>query len=141
MKKNGKMDLFYELKGVLENLLEELGIKDYKFERESETTSIVKVKGERVGIFGLFRSYLFMINFQIKDCVFAFDLDFERLLRHVSAAKKFTPIPKYPAVELDFSISVPKETLWEDVEHTIRKASRLIKEVKLFDVYKGRQVG
>ncbi len=139
--KRGKVDLFYKLKGVLENLLAGLGISDFVFEKETERGGIIKVCGKKVGSLGLVKSYLFLVNFGIKDLVFAFDLDFEELAKHISESKSYTAIPKYPAIELDLSVVVLKDTSWLEIQNFVQEVDKLVRKVELFDVYKGKRIG
>jgi len=139
--KRGKDDLFYKLKGVLENLLTGLGISDFVFEKETERGSMIKVCGKKVGTLSLVKSYLFLVNFGITDPVFAFDLDFEELAKHVSESKSYTTIPKYPAIEFDLSVVVAREVPWLEIQTLVEKADRLVRKVELFDVYQGKRIG
>ncbi|MBU1145949.1 phenylalanine--tRNA ligase subunit beta, partial [Patescibacteria group bacterium] len=51
------------------------------------------------------------------------------------------PIPKYPGVELDLALIVSKKTVWDDVlKNIFETENKIVREVKLFDVYEGRGV-
>ncbi len=51
---------------------------------------------------------------------------------------EFEPLPKYPKVERDVSMVMQPEVKWSDIEATVRKASSLIDEVRVFDVYEAK---
>lgn len=144
--KKGKIDLFFELKGVIEGLLEELGVQNFQFQKKTpvffqrEAASTIQIEGKRIGFFGLLEPS-FVSRFQIREKVFAFDLDFEMLLPYVSSHKTYRPLPRYPAIEFDLSIIVPEKTFWQEIKNTIRKVNDLIRAIELFDVYKGKGIG
>ncbi len=79
--------------------------------------------------------------FQIKDNVFAAELDVERLLALVPKEKTFVPLPKFPPVDRDIAIVVNEDVLSEKVTEKIKMAGGdLIEELVLFDVYHGKQI-
>lgn len=145
VREGAKIDLFYEVKGILENLLRELGVTNFKFQKsesqyfDQTAQSEIQVQDKSIGIFGLIDSHL-SSNFQIKSKISAFDLDFNTLLSLVSKHKTYEPIPKYPAIELDLSVVVSEQTLWGDLKVKVRKVSSLIRKVELFDVYWGKAI-
>ena len=57
------------------------------------------------------------------------------------AAIVYTPIPKHPAVESDFSFVCGEETEAASVASAICSASPLVVSAKLFDVFRGPQIG
>src|SRR5690606_41448831 len=54
---------------------------------------------------------------------------------------RFVPLPRYPAVQRDMALLVPKAVPAAAVVETIRRAGgQLVESVSLFDVYEGPQV-
>jgi phenylalanyl-tRNA synthetase beta chain len=54
---------------------------------------------------------------------------------------EYKPLPKYPAVTRDIAMLVDEGVLVKQIERIItEKAGKILEEIKLFDVYKGKQV-
>ena len=74
--------------------------------------------------------------------VYAAVVDFDALFDASNQTKHYTPLPKYPASVRDFSF-VCEETLEVgSIFESVRRAGgKLVEDVKLFDIYRGAQVG
>ncbi len=69
-------------------------------------------------------------------------LDMSVLEELASFERTYRPLPKYPATERDIAIIVDDDVTVREIEDIIRqKGGRHLESVKLFDVYKGAQVG
>lgn len=80
-------------------------------------------------------------TFGIRHRVGVFGINFDELVKLYSDKRIYKPIPKYPSIELDVAVVVPRKTVWQEMSKTIFEVERhLIREVKLFDVYEGRGV-
>jgi len=72
----------------------------------------------------------------LKQSAVAFVLPFELLVEKANPQLKFIPVPKFPAIELDLSISVSSSAPWAEVEAVVRKAGgTLLRSIELFDIY------
>ncbi|MGH7150359.1 MAG: phenylalanine--tRNA ligase subunit beta, partial [Planctomycetota bacterium] len=57
-------------------------------------------------------------------------------------ARKFRPIPRFPAVKVDVALAVPEGVAAASVERAIREAAQgLADGVELFDLYRGSALG
>lgn len=54
--------------------------------------------------------------------------------------KNYTPLPKYPATERDIALVCDIDTEVQVLKNAIESASRLTRDVKLFDIYSGSQI-
>lgn len=142
---SGVKSSFYVLKGVIETLFNELGIKlDYKEEKQpffSDGFSFSLFKNDvKIGMLGEAHSKL-MDNFSLKEKTYIAEVDLELLLPFVLLKKKIQPLPKYPPVVRDVSFIVPDNISSEWIEKIIlEEAKELLENIKLFDYYKGKQV-
>ncbi len=142
----GKCD-FLDLKGVVENVLDRLGIKKAKFVRESENptfhpgkTAALQLRGKQIGVFGEIHPDVEEEYGLDTPCYIA-ELDLDALYEAADTKKVYTPIPKFPAATRDIAILVDDSVLAGDIEETIRKAGgALVEKVNLFDIYKGAQI-
>ena len=74
------------------------------------------------------------------DETYVCELNLTSLIAVRSSKIKFTPLPQYPSVSRDIALIVDRSVPASDIERTIFKASKLIKETKIFDVYEGEHV-
>jgi phenylalanyl-tRNA synthetase beta chain len=138
---------YLDLKGVVENLIDVLGVKNPSFKRQSENVSYhpgktadLYVGKERVGVLGEIHPDV-ADNYGIDTSVYVAELDLDVLYSNSNTLKKYRPLPKYPAVTRDIALLVEDAILVQEIEETIRKAGgNLVETVKLFDVYKGKQI-
>jgi phenylalanyl-tRNA synthetase beta chain len=73
--------------------------------------------------------------------VYMFELDFARMLEAVDEAKSYEPLPRYPAIERDVAMVLPRAVSIADVAELIEKTGgELVRSVTLFDVYEGLPV-
>jgi phenylalanyl-tRNA synthetase beta chain len=139
---------FYEAKDAAITLLNALNI-DYKFTvwrdnapkwAHSARTAQINSGGKTLGLVTELNSKI-QNSFGIKHKVGIFGINFDELAKLYSDKKLYRPIPKYPSIELDVAVIVPKKTVWQEMLKNIFEVDRrLICEVRLFDVYEGRGV-
>jgi len=138
---------FFDLKGDIEAMLEELRIREYKIERVTDNPSYhpgqcasVYFGDLFIGVFGQIHPEV-SANYGIDVPVFAAELDFENLLKSEGPDPEYAPLPRFPATTRDMAVvcdaSVPAGKLLETVKHA---ASSLLESVEIFDVYTGGQV-
>jgi phenylalanyl-tRNA synthetase beta chain len=138
---------FYDAKGVAESLAEALGVRDVSFAESGEPFPLhpgrradVLVDGEAVGWVGEFHPRAAKA-FDLPDRVAVGRVSLSPFL---SAATVAAPgeVSRYPAIERDVAVVVPANTPAAEVERTIRSAGgQRLESVRLFDVYRGEQVG
>ncbi len=81
---------------------------------------------------------------KLRQNVFVAELALEPLLKGVedaSAAKRFAPLPRYPAVERDFSLVLDDGTSFDDVSETIEQLGiPELHSIEAADLFRGGQV-
>lgn len=138
---------YLDLKGSVENILETLGIKKASFERESENitfhpgkTANLFLKKELAGVLGEIHPDA-RENYGIDTRCFVAELNLDVLYAASNTEKKYTPLPKFPAVSRDLALLVEDEVSVGQIEDIIIKSGgNIVETVKLFDVYKGKQI-
>jgi len=146
---NGQFD-FYDLKGILEMLFSELHVA---VEYEASThpsyrpgrTARVLLNGRQLGVMGELHP-LVVEQLDIRadgdQPVLAADIDLDALIPEIPTLYPYTPISPYPPVEEDLAVVVDKDVTTTAVEEVISKGGGyLLKDIRLFDVYEGEQVG
>ena len=138
-------DNFYRLKGIVEALFEELGIKNMpigpakkiKNEKLFHPNRIAGIgpKNNPLGFLGEVSPEILQ-SFAIENKVVIFALNFDRLAQLASNAKTYKPISKYPAIVEDLSFLIVEKTLMGKMIHLIKSISPLVQNVKLVSSYK-----
>lgn len=133
---------FYQAKGILESLLEELGIDKIQFEAYSSSkiwhpgrTAIVKTGGRRLGVIGEIQPQV-LRTFEVKNRVVIFEIDFSELTELVSQEKHYQPISRYPVIIEDLSFVIKPKTLVGEMIQLIKATSSIVQSVALLDAYK-----
>jgi phenylalanyl-tRNA synthetase beta chain len=142
----GNVD-YFDLKGIVENVIDTLGVYGAAFQREAENptfhpgkTAVAVTKKDQIGILGEIHPDV-NDNYGIDASCYIAVLDLDVLVRLSAPDKKYKPLPKYPAVSRDMAIIVDDGILVQQIEDIIRKqGSSMLENIVLFDVYKGSQV-
>ncbi|NFI95376.1 phenylalanine--tRNA ligase subunit beta [Clostridium botulinum] len=138
---------YLDLKGAVENIIDGLGIKNSKYERESENVSYHPGKTAKlvigknvVGTLG--EVHLDVTeNYGIDVPCFIAELNLDALYESADMDRKYKALPKFPAVTRDIALLVEDSILVQEIEECIRKAGgNLVEKVQLFDIYKGKQI-
>lgn len=138
---------YLDLKGIVENIVDGLGIAKAKYVRESENssyhpgkTAALMVRNKKAGILGEIHPDV-TENYGVDvDCYVA-ELDLDLLFEAATVVKSYKPLPKFPAVTRDIALLCDDSILVQEIEETIRKAGgNLVEKVQLFDIYKGAQI-
>ena len=81
-------------------------------------------------------------RFGVKQPVFAAEIDWNALFELVKRDKvAFKELPKFPEVRRDFALLLDEDVKYSDLEASARKAAKkLLKQVSLFDVYRGDKI-
>jgi phenylalanyl-tRNA synthetase beta chain len=137
---------FFTLKGIIEVILEALAIKGVYFSPAQRDglhpgrTAEVGFGTDVVGVMGEVHPDV-LDNFDIEERIYIAELDLDMLLDNGTLDRTYVALPKFPAVQRDIAITVPKYVLARDIENVIKKSGgKLIEDVKLFDVYEGSQI-
>ncbi len=144
----GNVD-FYTMKGIIEGALALGRIKNVQYESVTDNATfhpgrcarIVAADGEMLGIFGQFHP-LTAQNYGFTAPVYAAELDFDAIFEHCDTVIEYKPLPKFPASTRDFSFVCDEELEVGKLSAVIAKAGgKLVEDVKLFDIYRGTQLG
>lgn len=142
----GNVD-FYDLKGAADELLYRLGIDDYEYEpvRDDPSwhpgrTARLLINGKEAGILGEIHPEV-VRKFEAADRTYVAVLDIEPLVDNASIKVQYKSLPKFPSVTRDIALLVKDSILVKQLESVIRQRSgKIFEDLKLFDVYKGKQV-
>jgi phenylalanyl-tRNA synthetase beta chain len=135
-----------DLKGVVEELLESLGVFGVQYERRTEATAFflesaeVKMGKNVIGQMGQLLPPLGK-KYEARDAVYLAELDLDILLQRRTTNKSFKSLPQFPASERDVAMLVPEAVTHSDVLAIVKKAKPAnLVGTQLFDVFRGKNV-
>ena len=134
---------FYEIKGIVDFLLNRLGIAQVQYE-ETKANALWHAKRvaavHGLGLIGEI-SKGSTSRIKISKRVGAFYLDLEKLLHLVSEEKGYRPASRFPASTRDIALLVPRDVKVADVLNKINQVGgTLVDDVDLFDMYEGEGI-
>jgi len=117
---------FFIVKGLLEQLASDLGIKHLTYSSvvNAQLETEVKIGKELLGSIEILDNDL--INFE---------LNFELLIKHATLHRAYKPLKKYPPIIEDITIVVDDSITTGQIITAIKSADLLIQEVTLLDKY------
>jgi phenylalanyl-tRNA synthetase beta chain len=138
---------FYDVKGAVEALLEHLGITaefekgdDKSLHPARQAAIVIKDNGMKVklGVIGEVHPKV-ADAFEISETVGLFELNINSLLPFTSGVKTYETVSRFPSIYRDLALVVDAGVSHQMILDIIKRVS-LISEVRLFDVYSGKQV-
>lgn len=138
---------FYDLKGVVETLLDRLRVGDCTFAPTEHPTfqngraATVSVGGTEIGVLGEVHP-LVRENFDLPEQrVCLLEIDLEALLAQVPSVYYYQAVSRFPAAVRDLALIVEESVPAVQVRDAMAKAGgKLLQKVELFDVYRGEQI-
>jgi phenylalanyl-tRNA synthetase beta chain len=137
---------FFDLKGIAETLLREMGICNVSFKYAKDETfsastcASIEIERDAAGIIGVPAKKV-LSNFDIKEAVYICEISVDAIIKYADLKKRFVEPPKYPSVFRDISIIAAKNVLNADLVGLMRAtASEMLKDIKLIDQYEGKQI-
>ena len=140
----GEGTSFFTLKGQLEAIFAGLRTQKATYAAVKNNPSYhpgrcasVSVGGVEIGVMGQVHPVVAK-NYGIDVEVYCAEISFTKLLGLMLPDATYTPLPKYPTVTRDLSLVCTEDVTVADVENTITAAAgKLLRGVKLFDIYRG----
>ena len=137
---------FYNLKGTVAAILKVLGITSDAIEvlqvSKLDNHIVFKLNGQIIAGAGAVNRGM-LEKFSIKQPVFFAGFDWE-VLSKLAAAKKpdVKAISKFPVIQRDLALIVPKQLRYEEVEKTVQKIKPdTLQEIRLFDIFESEKLG
>jgi len=133
----GSIDYFY-FKGLLENLFKSLRIQPNNL-MESSSHLLHPGKAAEIPGLGLIGGVHpdILLNYEIKRPVYFIEIDLDALFEQYSPNAAYKPLPKFPAIDRDIAMFVPKGLQHIMIMSLIKKTGEgLVEKVFLFDKYK-----
>jgi phenylalanyl-tRNA synthetase beta chain len=137
---------FFAAKGLLAAVLDTLRVA-WSVEAAVEPflhpgrSARVLAGGEAVGWVGELHP-LVARAWELDGTVAAFEVDLDRVVSHAVAVPRYEDLTSFPPVRQDLAVIVGEDVAAADVIGAVRGAGgKLLQGVRVFDVYRGEQVG
>ncbi len=139
---------FFTIKGTVEAILKALRTQDAVFYPCADDPSYhpgrcagVRAGEQHIGVVGQIHPAV-AANYGVDGELYCAELSVEALLAARGADPEYAPLPKYPPITRDIAVVCGEEVTVGALESAIRKGARgLLKQVSLFDIYRGKSVG
>ena len=143
----GADETFFTLKGELEAIFKGLRVKKASYSAVKDNPSYhpgrcakVTIDGVGVGVIGQVHPVVAK-NYGIDVDVYCAEINFTAILGLLLPDATYTPLPKYPSVTRDLALICDETVTVADAENVIAAhAGKLLRGVKLFDIYRGTGV-
>ena len=154
----GNVD-FYGLKGIVEDIFEELKIRHYEIlpcefkEGANLVTGTskemfhpgrcaeIRLKGEVIGRLGEVHPNVSK-NFKCPERTYIACLNIAMLEACSVDREEYKKLPKFPEITRDISFTLPRDIMVKQIEDILKqRGGKILESFKLFDVYQGKQVG
>ena len=137
-------DIFYQAKGVLENMARYCHMEELKLEQiekpgwaDKNAYLNITLDGEIIGSLGLV-SIQALSEAKIKRAnVAMFEINADKLIPYASRTNKYERLPELPLVEKDLSLIVDKDVAWGTLSDSIKS---LVADVEFVDEYRGEKI-
>ena len=139
---------FFDMKGVVEEFLDKVGMdkkKDYdpkagKNFLHPGRQALIRYEGEEIGYLGEVHPQV-ADNYGIGTRVYVAVLDILQVVKFATYDRKYEGIARFPAVNRDISMVVPKDIMVGDIEKMIaQRGGKILEHYELFDIYEGDQI-
>jgi phenylalanyl-tRNA synthetase beta chain len=143
--RDAKFDI-YDLKGLLEEFLEQFGLRGLTYTRRPDSTALflesatVHLGRFQLGEFGQLPPPLAR-QYDSRDTVLLAELNLDLLLARRNTTKSFRPLPAFPTIRRDVAMLLPEPTTHEAVLQVVKQAKPVnLERADLFDVFRGKNV-
>ena len=135
---------FFDIKGILEDVADWLNMK-LDFAPSARPflhpgiTAEVSCEGEALGYVGKLDPAIGE-ELSLDRPVFVAEVDYTKLMAHAKPFR-YTPLPKFPEAVRDLALVADNALTCAEIEKEIYSACKYVTNVKLFDIFVGKQVG
>ena len=139
---------FYDMKGAVESLMEQLGVSKYRFVKlenddrfKTGHAVAVDIYGRRAGVFGEVNNKI-TSNWRHTSKVFAALFEAQSLYDAAGkAVRSFKALAQFPSTARDVAMLVPEDMENGKIIEFIRKRNPAnLESVRLFDIYAGKEL-
>ena len=135
---------FFTVKGELEAVLAGLNLPKASYTAVQDNPSYHPGRCARVTVAGVDVGFLGQVhplvaqNYGMECEVYCAEINFSKLFELKKPEATYVPLPKYPSISRDLSLVCDESVTVAEIENVITaSAGKLLRSVKLFDIYRG----
>ncbi len=140
----GESFSYYDAKGIVDTILDMFNIsstrvKYTRFETDEfhpNRSALVLLDNKPLCVMG----DIYPTKKEIKDSMILLEMNLSVLFATKSKNIRFEPISAYPQSSRDYAFIIDDSINYIDIKNEVKKCSSLIKEVSVFDIYKGKNL-
>ena len=148
----GEHEDFFAVKGALEDLATSFGVT-FEVERAEDVpylhpgiAAYILCNGVRVGSFGKLANDVqagldLPRDSRANQKIFLGEIDYETLVAQLPAGLRYHPLPEFDTVARDLALVVDEETPCGTIIAEMKRASKQLADVELFDIYRSEAIG
>lgn len=139
---------FFDMKGVIEEFFDQVGMhKKVDYDPKAGKSflhpgrqALISYEGDLVGYLGEVHPVV-ADTYGIGTRAYVAVIDILHVVNHATFDRKYEGIAKFPAVNRDISMVVPKDIMVGQIEHMIaQRGGKILENYELFDIYEGSQI-
>lgn len=136
---------FHDISGVVSMLVSRLTEEQYTMQPVHHSPYQygleLMVKNKKIAVLGKISDTISRKS-GLKQEIFFADIQWEVLLELSRQSITFKEVPKFPEVRRDLSLVIDKSVSFSEIEQlAYQKERKLLKEMQVFDVYEGNNIG
>lgn len=131
---------YFDLKGVVETLIEELNIKEVDWKKEVNDKFYSLFFNKNICVTGLIKGKeaIYLGQSKLNERVFFAEIDVESLINNAKLLKTYIPINPYAVIKLDLTLNLDEKTSFNDLKKKILSSSKLIQKIEVIDQYQNK---
>lgn len=139
---------FFDMKGVIEEFFDQVGMhKKVDYDPKAGKSflhpgrqALISYEGDLLGYLGEVHPVV-ADTYGIGTRAYVAVIDILHVVNHATFDRKYEGIAKFPAVNRDISMVVPKDIKVGQIEHMIaQRGGKILENYELFDIYEGSQI-
>lgn len=141
----GDNEDFFTFKGITEGIADDFGLT-FTYEKGNKPflhpgiTANILLNGEIIGYIGQV-SHEVGEEMALGKKAFIGEIDYEKLSSSYTSSMKYKPISQFPDIVRDFAFVCDEKITCGEIEDSIKKSCKYVTSVKLFDIFRGKQLG
>jgi phenylalanyl-tRNA synthetase beta chain len=139
---------FFDMKGVVEEFFDQVGMhKKVEYDPKAGKPFLHPGRQAMICYEGCTVGYLGEVhpsvadNYGIGTRAYVVVLDMKNIVEYATFDRKYEGIARFPAVNRDISMVVPKNIMVGQIEHMlVERGGKILEHYELFDIYEGSQI-
>ncbi len=131
---------YFDLKGVVEALIEELNINKVTWKKGVTDKFYSLFFNQDIGCTGLIdgEEVIYLGQSKLDDRIFFAEIDFETLIKNAKLLKTYTPLNPYAVIKLDLTIELNEKTSFTEIKNKCLSTCQWLQKIEVTDQFKNK---